>query len=47
MPAYLELLRFGNPFSSSSGSFVFVFLKSHKNDLANGKKPADGSARGL
>lgn len=43
---YLELRRFGNPFSSSLGSFVFVFLKSHKNDLANGKNPADGRARG-
>jgi len=43
---YLELLRSGNPFSISLGSLVFVFLKSHKNDLANGKSPADGRARG-
>ena len=43
---YLELLRSGNPFSISLGSSVFVLLKSHKKDLANGKSPADGRARG-
>ena len=43
---YLEALRFGNPVDSSWGSVVLDPLKSQRNDLANGKIPAEGSALG-
>ena len=43
---YLEALRFGNPLDSSRGSLVLDPLKSQRNDLANGKIPAEGSALG-
>ena len=43
---YLEALRFGNPVDSSRGSLVLDPLKSQRNDLANGKIPAEGSALG-
>ena len=43
---YLEALRLGNPLDSSWGSLVLDPLKSQRNDLANGKIPAEGSALG-